>query len=108
MRAQYVTEIRVLPTVGILLLQAIAQFLDQQSVYFVDTADKLVTLARDELVHARSVGYFMSLSITFVFRIPAFQIPSSVDVLTLGQYPRLPVCIKVSERFLYVFQCHSL
>ncbi len=30
-----------------------------------------------------------------MFRVPAFQIASAVDVLTLGQYPRLPLCLKV-------------
>ncbi|MFH4974821.1 hypothetical protein AB6A40_001530 [Gnathostoma spinigerum] len=62
---------------------SICYFLDQQAQYFVDTADRLVQLSREELVHAR---------------LPAFQVPSAVDVLTLGTYPRLPLCIK--SRFI--------
>lgn len=57
---------------------SICYFLDQQAQYFIDTADYLVTLAREELVHAR---------------LPAFQVPAAIDVLTLGDFPRLPVCI---------------
>jgi hypothetical protein len=26
--------------------------------------------------------------------VPAFQVASAVDVLTLGRYPRMPMCIK--------------
>lgn len=35
------------------VFQSICYFLDQQSQYFVDTADRLVQLAREELVFAR-------------------------------------------------------
>jgi mediator of RNA polymerase II transcription subunit 14 len=68
-------------------LPKICYFLDQQAMYFIDTADKLVQLAREELVGAR---------------LPTFQVPSAVDVLTLGTFPRLPLCIKVyrDEKFL--------
>lgn len=62
---------------------SICYFLDQQAQYFVDTADRLVQLSREELIHAR---------------LPAFQVPAAVDVLTLGTYPRLPLCIK--SRFI--------
>nr|XP_023691886.1 mediator of RNA polymerase II transcription subunit 14-like [Paramormyrops kingsleyae] len=57
----------------------ISNFLDQQAFLFVDTADRLASLARDALVHAR---------------LPSFAIPFAVDVLTTGSYPRLPTCIR--------------
>ncbi|RMZ95698.1 mediator of RNA polymerase II transcription subunit 14-like [Brachionus plicatilis] len=57
----------------------ILSFLDQQSFIFVNTADYLYHLANVKLVNAR---------------LPSFSILSSVDVLTLGTYPRLPSCIK--------------
>ncbi|XP_053732138.1 mediator of RNA polymerase II transcription subunit 14 isoform X1 [Synchiropus splendidus] len=57
----------------------ISSFLDQQTILFVDTADRLATLARDALVHAR---------------LPSFAIPFAIDVLTTGSYPRLPTCIR--------------
>ncbi|VBB31806.1 unnamed protein product, partial [Acanthocheilonema viteae] len=62
---------------------SICYFLDQQSQYFVDTADRLVQLAREELVFAR---------------LPTFQVALAVDVLTVGTFPRLPLCIK--NRFI--------
>ncbi|KAK6113195.1 Mediator complex subunit MED14 family protein [Brugia pahangi] len=62
---------------------SICYFLDQQSQYFVDTADRLVQLAREELVFAR---------------LPIFQVALAVDVLTVGTFPRLPLCIK--SRFI--------
>uniref|UniRef100_A0A158Q7E9 Mediator of RNA polymerase II transcription subunit 14 n=1 Tax=Elaeophora elaphi TaxID=1147741 RepID=A0A158Q7E9_9BILA len=62
---------------------SICYFLDQQSQYFVDTADRLVQLAREELVFAR---------------LPTFQVALAVDVLTIGTFPRLPLCIK--SRFI--------
>lgn len=61
--------------------QMISSFLDQQTILFVDTADRLALLARDALVHAR---------------LPSFAIPFAIDVLTTGSYPRLPTCIRVS------------
>uniref|UniRef100_A0A668AF51 Mediator of RNA polymerase II transcription subunit 14 n=1 Tax=Myripristis murdjan TaxID=586833 RepID=A0A668AF51_9TELE len=57
----------------------ISSFLDQQAILFVDTADRLASLARDALVHAR---------------LPSFAIPFAIDVLTTGSYPRLPTCIR--------------
>ncbi|XP_061826759.1 mediator of RNA polymerase II transcription subunit 14 isoform X2 [Nerophis lumbriciformis] len=57
----------------------ISSFLDQQIILFVDTADRLASLARDALVHAR---------------LPSFAIPFAIDVLTTGSYPRLPTCIR--------------
>ncbi|XP_018102122.1 mediator of RNA polymerase II transcription subunit 14 isoform X1 [Xenopus laevis] len=57
----------------------ISNFLDQQTILFVDTADRLASLARDALVHAR---------------LPSFAIPYAIDVLTTGSYPRLPTCIR--------------
>ncbi|XP_033637879.1 mediator of RNA polymerase II transcription subunit 14-like [Asterias rubens] len=58
---------------------AISSFLDQQSLLFVDTADMLSHIARENLVHAR---------------LPNFSLPVAVDVLTTGQYKRMPTCIK--------------
>lgn len=63
-------------------LQMISSFLDQQAILFVDTADRLASLARDALVHAR---------------LPSFAIPYAIDVLTTGSYPRLPTCIRVNN-----------
>ncbi|KAF3694623.1 Mediator of RNA polymerase II transcription subunit 14 [Channa argus] len=57
----------------------ISSFLDQQTILFVDTADRLASLARDALVHAR---------------LPSFAIPFAIDVLTTGSFPRLPTCIR--------------
>lgn len=65
--------------------QMISSFLDQQTILFVDTADRLALLARDALVHAR---------------LPSFAIPFAIDVLTTGSYPRLPTCIRVR---LFIF-----
>ncbi|XP_070537690.1 mediator of RNA polymerase II transcription subunit 14-like isoform X2 [Ptychodera flava] len=57
----------------------ISNFLDQQAMLFVDTADQLARMAREVLVNAR---------------LPNFSIPHAVDVLTTGTFPRLPACIK--------------
>ncbi|KJH43217.1 mediator complex subunit MED14 [Dictyocaulus viviparus] len=62
---------------------AICYLLDQHSQYFVETADRLVTISREELVMAR---------------LPAFQMTAAVDVLTQGTYMHLPTIIK--ERFV--------
>ncbi|KAK6027394.1 mediator complex subunit MED14 [Ostertagia ostertagi] len=62
---------------------AICYLLDQQSQYFVETADRLVTISREELVMAR---------------LPAFQVTAAVDVLTQGTYQHLPTIIK--DRFV--------
>lgn len=57
----------------------IVTFLDEQSSLFTDTADVLAKMARETLVQAR---------------LPCFQIPAAVEVLTLGTYSRLPTCIR--------------
>ncbi|XP_015120340.1 mediator of RNA polymerase II transcription subunit 14 isoform X1 [Diachasma alloeum] len=57
----------------------IMNFLDKQSLLFVDTADMLARMARETLVHAR---------------LPNFHIPAAVEVLTTGTYGRLPACIR--------------
>lgn len=62
-----------------LIFQSIMNFLEKQSMLFVDTADLLTKMARETLVHAR---------------LPAFHIPAAVEVLTTGSYNRLPLCIK--------------
>ena len=54
-------------------------FLEKQSMLFVETADLLTKMARETLVHAR---------------LPCFHIPAAVEVLTTGSYNRLPLCIK--------------
>lgn len=54
-------------------------FLDKQSMLFVDTADTLARMARETLVHAR---------------LPNFHIPAAVEILTTGTYSRLPTCIR--------------
>lgn len=64
----------------------ISSFLDQQAILFVDTADRLASLARDALVHAR---------------LPSFAIPYAIDVLTTGSYPRLPTCIRVNNATIH-------
>ncbi|KRX72539.1 Mediator of RNA polymerase II transcription subunit 14, partial [Trichinella sp. T6] len=61
------------------LCTGIVCFLDQQASMFVDTADRLYQMNCDVLQNAR---------------LPVFQIPTAVDVLTLGTYPRLPSVIK--------------
>lgn len=60
-------------------------FLEKQSMLFVDTADVLSRMARETLVHAR---------------LPNFHIPAAVEVLTTGSYSRLPTCIRVSYLIL--------
>lgn len=62
-----------------ILLQHIMNFLDKQSMLFVDTADSLARIARETLVHAR---------------LPNFHIPAAVEILTTGTYSRLPTCIR--------------
>lgn len=59
--------------------QHIMNFLDKQSMLFVDTADTLARMARETLVHAR---------------LPNFHIPAAVEILTTGTYSRLPACIR--------------
>lgn len=54
-------------------------FLDKQSLLFVETADILARMARESLVQAR---------------LPNFHIPAAVEVLTTGTYGRLPACIR--------------
>lgn len=36
-------------------------------------------------------------------RLPTFSLPCAIDVLTLGSYPRLPSCIRVSLHCLSVY-----
>lgn len=60
-------------------LQHIMNFLDKQSMLFVDTADMLARMARETLVHAR---------------LPNFHIPAAIEILTTGTYSRLPACIR--------------
>ncbi|KAI6206039.1 hypothetical protein M3Y94_00860500 [Aphelenchoides besseyi] len=53
--------------------------LDQLSQHYVEMADSLARLAREELVFAR---------------LPLFQVPTAIDVLSLGTMPKLPTIIK--------------
>ena len=71
----------------IFFFQMISNFLDQQAMLFVDTADMLAKMSRVTLVRAR---------------LPSFSIPCAIDVLTTGTYPRLPICIKVSALSLII------
>ncbi|CAL1548016.1 unnamed protein product [Lymnaea stagnalis] len=57
----------------------ICNFLEQQSMYFVETADGLHKMAKETLASAR---------------LPSFSLPCAIDVLTTGTYPRLPTCIR--------------
>jgi mediator of RNA polymerase II transcription subunit 14 len=57
----------------------IVSFLDKQSMLFTETADILAKMSRESLVQAR---------------LPSFQLPSAVEVLTSGTYTRLPACIR--------------
>ncbi|BFZ09810.1 hypothetical protein BsWGS_12849 [Bradybaena similaris] len=57
----------------------ICNFLEQQSMFFVETADSLHKMAKETLASAR---------------LPSFSLPSAIDVLTTGTYPRLPTCIR--------------
>ncbi|KAK0042754.1 mediator of RNA polymerase II transcription subunit 14 [Biomphalaria pfeifferi] len=57
----------------------ICNFLEQQSMYFVETADSLHKMAKETLASAR---------------LPSFSLPCAIDVLTTGTYPRLPTCIR--------------
>lgn len=58
-------------------------FLDKQSMLFVDTADALSRLSRETMVNAR---------------LPNFNIPAAIEVLTTGTYSRLPTCIRLGTR----------
>lgn len=57
----------------------IVSFLDKQSSLFIETADNLAKMSRESLAQAR---------------LPSFQLPSAVEVLTSGTYTRLPSCIR--------------
>ncbi|TKR73156.1 hypothetical protein L596_020498 [Steinernema carpocapsae] len=61
------------------MCSSIVHFLDSQAALFVNTADTLVELARNELIHAR---------------VPCYQIAIASDTLTRRTYDRLPTCIK--------------
>lgn len=58
---------------------AIMAFLDKQSMLFVEMADMLAMMSRETLVNAR---------------LPSFHLPCAIEVLTLGNYSRLPSCIR--------------
>lgn len=53
--------------------------LDKQSMLFIDTADMLHRMAHETVVHAR---------------MPTYHIQAAVEVLTTGNYAKLPACIK--------------
>lgn len=57
----------------------IVSFLDKQALLFINTADNMVNIARTTLVQAR---------------LPPFQLPCAVEVLTLGTYSRMPTCVR--------------
>merc|ERR1719289_506837 len=54
-------------------------FLEKQSSLFLDTADQLARMARETLVRAT---------------LPDFHLPAAAEILTTGNYTRLPRCIK--------------
>lgn len=54
-------------------------FLDKQSMLFIETADMLARTSREALIAAR---------------LPNYHITAAVEVLTTGNYGRLPICIK--------------
>ncbi|XP_003737168.2 mediator of RNA polymerase II transcription subunit 14 [Galendromus occidentalis] len=58
---------------------SIVNFLDKQSMLFIETADMFAMLSRDTLVQAR---------------LPSFHIPCAAEILTTGTYSRLPNCIR--------------
>lgn len=55
-------------------------FLDKQSMMFVETADALSRLSRETMANAR---------------LPNFNIPAAIEVLTTGTYSRPPTCIRL-------------
>lgn len=57
----------------------IVTLLDKQALLFINTADNMVNIARTTLVQAR---------------LPSFQLPCAVEVLTLGTYSRMPTCVR--------------
>lgn len=57
----------------------IVTFLDKQALLFINTADNMANIARTTLVQAR---------------LPSFQLPCAVEVLTLGTYSRMPTCVR--------------
>lgn len=57
----------------------IVTFLDKQALLFINTADNMANIARNTLVQAR---------------LPSFQLPCAVEVLTLGTYSRMPTCVR--------------
>lgn len=57
----------------------IVSFLDKQALLFINTADNMANIARTTLVQAR---------------LPSFQLPCAVEVLTLGTYSKMPTCIR--------------
>lgn len=57
----------------------IVSFLDKQALLFINTADNMANIARTTLVQAR---------------LPPFQLPCAVEVLTLGTYSRMPTCVR--------------
>eukprot|EP00795_Rhopilema_esculentum_P016398 gene16398-7803_t len=59
--------------------QEVSASLDQQNMFFINTADTLARMARETLANAR---------------LPNFSLPTAVDVLTTGTFNRLPRCIK--------------
>ena len=58
---------------------SIMMFLDKQANVFLETADQLAKIARETLVRAT---------------LPNFHLPAAAEILTTGDYSRLPRCIK--------------
>ena len=58
---------------------SIMAYLDRQSALFMETADRMATMARETLIKAT---------------LPNFALPAAVEVLTTGTYTRVPKCIR--------------
>lgn len=54
-------------------------FLGNQNMLFVETADMLARISRETLVRAR---------------LPNYQVGAAIDIMTSGNYKRLPKCIR--------------
>lgn len=55
---------------------------------------KIVYEIEIKWISMHNIYAFLKLSFC---RLPAFQVPAAIDVLTLGDFPRLPVCITVTS-----------
>jgi hypothetical protein len=80
-----------------LIIKEILQFLDIQDAYFRDAAD-ILYFTHHNLLNAK----FLPHSIVLIIRAPLYDIPTAIDVLCTGSYPRLPTCM-IPVRFTTYF-----